>query len=289
MAKSEMSILVTGGNGFVGRQLTKVLRLTGANVVSLTRDDADLTNSLQVADILSGDSYDVVVHTASHGPWREEIEPEILETKEVSMTVNLLSQTSSKTRFILIGSMAEYGQSGVLGEGLVCRPNTPYGIAKLKCTETAMYYAKHFDRRVTILRLFGVFGNAEPQHRLIPSIVSSANKNEPLLLSDGLQIRDFVHLGHVCRCITHILMTNSFNGQIVNIGSGEGISIKELILSLIDEGLLRRDLPNFGVIPRRKTDEDVLVADIARLQTVIKDKPLNVLDYLRHRLSTQGS
>ena len=51
MTKSKMSILVTGGNGFVGRQLTNVLRLTGANVVSITRADADLTNSSQVANM----------------------------------------------------------------------------------------------------------------------------------------------------------------------------------------------------------------------------------------------
>ena len=205
------------------------------------------------------------------------------------MTANLLSKSGDKTRFIQIGSMAEYGQSGVLSEDLICQPNTPYGIAKLQCTETALHYAEHFDRRVSILRLFGVFGSAEPRHRLIPSIVNSANKNEPLLLSDGLQIRDFVHLAHVCRCIAYILTTDAFNGQIVNIGSGEGISIKQLILSLINEGLLERDLPKFDAIPRRKTDEDMLVADVSKLRNVIKEKPLHVLDYLRCRLSMQNS
>ena len=119
---------------------------------------------------------------------------------------------------------------------------------KQRCT-----MLEHFDRRVSILRLFGVFGSAEPRHRLIPSIVNSANKNEPLLLSDGLQIKRLVHLAHVCRCIAYILTTDAFNGQIVNIGSGEGISIKQLILSLINEGLLERDLPKFDAIPRRKT------------------------------------
>jgi nucleoside-diphosphate-sugar epimerase len=164
-----------------------------------------------------------------------------------------------------MGSMAEYGYSGTHSEDTFCQPSSAYGFAKHCSTNYALAARVAHGLDIRIARLFGVYGPGESSSRLFPFLVSRLLAGSDVELSDGLQVRDFVHVDDVCRILWDFSDMPLSNAPIINVGTGIGVSVRAVCEKVADYlGISQKHLI-FGAKPRRVVDEEVLVAQTGRL------------------------
>ena len=127
---------------------------------------------------------------------------------------------------------------------------------------------KKFKFPAVILRLYLVYGPGQDANRVIPITILNAIKNKKFNCSDGLQFRDFVHIDDVTDAIIKTLRTNKVSGNIFNIGSGQPVQIKKIILKICK--LVGSGRPQFGKIKLRKDEISSLYPDITRAKKILK-------------------
>ena len=259
--------VVTGAEGFIGARLVRLLRSRGYETLSWTRSEGDLRDTALVAENLKQIEPGLIFHCAGSlpgadgGSWGA-------VGDDARMLTNLATAMPRDARLVFTGSMAEYGRSGYLNELDPCHPGSSYGFAKLSATNSALALRVTHGLDIRVARLFGVYGPGEAPQRLIPHLLARLATGQPIPLSDGGQVRDFVHVNDVCACLIRLAATAHLPFPIVNIGTGVGLSVREVCETVAatigaDPGLLQ-----FGKIPRRAVDEDCLVAQIGRLATL---------------------
>jgi nucleoside-diphosphate-sugar epimerase len=111
-------------------------------------------------------------------------------------------------------------------------------------------------------RLFNLFGPGEQPARLVPTVIRRLSQREPVPCSDGLQLRDYLPVAEAARALAAVV-GSAVEGPI-NIGSGDGITVRELAIRIADL-IGSRGLLQFGALPRRAGEPDALVASITRL------------------------
>ena len=255
--------VVTGAGGFVGARLVAALAAADHPVAAWTRDTVDLADPAAVAAALAAARAGTVFHLAATPPHRIG-EGWQAAAAEVAMLAHLIGGLPRGARLIVTGSMAEFGRPGRHDERAPCTPNTAYGFAKHACILHALAMRTLAGADVAVARLFGVYGPGEAPGRLIPHLVARLSAGAPVDLSDGSQVRDFVHVDDVCAVLI-ALAAHAAPPPLVNVGTGTGVAVRDLCLALAtrlgaDPALLR-----FGAVARRAVDEDLLVADTALL------------------------
>ena len=130
---------------------------------------------------------------------------------------------------------------------------------------------KKFKFPAVILRLYLVYGPGQDANRVIPITILNAIKNKKFNCSDGLQFRDFVHIDDVTDAIIKTLRTDKVSGNIFNIGSGQPVQIKKIILKICK--LVGSGRPQFGKIKLRKDEISSLYPDITRAKKILNWKP----------------
>jgi nucleoside-diphosphate-sugar epimerase len=256
--------LVTGAQGFIGRRLLARLQGLGRNAVGWSRADGDLRDGDRVSARLASLRPSHIIHLAA------QLRPAAADgfqqvADECRMLTNLISAMPAQGRLIHAGSMAEYGYSGAFDEGDPCRPRTAYGTAKLAATGVALAARVLQRRDVRVARLFGVYGPGEAEGRLLPTLVTRLSQGLPVPLSDGMQVRDFIHVDDVCTVLMAMADADELALPLINVGTGVGVSVRqvcEMTAHILDAdpALLR-----FGETPRRSVDEERLIARTERL------------------------
>ena len=214
-----MKVLLTGGSGFVGRNLAESLsdRFT---LFAPTHRELELLNPAAVEDFVAARRIDAVVHTAVRGGER------ILE-EALRMQLNLLQLADRVDRILYFGSGAEYAKTRDLvkvkeDEAGAQIPADPYGLAKLICNDMA-----RSRKRVVNLRLFGVYG---PHEGYLYKFISNAIVKN--LLGLDILIRqdvvfDYLFVDDLVPVVEHFL-TSTFDFADYNVTPTESISLREL-------------------------------------------------------------
>jgi len=187
-----MKILITGANGFIGRNLYKSLQACKQyEVIGLTRKDCDLTDCLQVNEYFKDKYFDIVIHTAINGGRRLiKDEPSIFHNNLV-MAVNLLANKQSFKYFFNFSSGAENNEA--IDNGLY------YAASKYIITNMVRNY--NWARQFKIYGCFGV--DEEPQRLIKSSILRYINK-EPMVCNEN-KYMDFIYIEDVCTIIKHYI------------------------------------------------------------------------------------
>lgn len=268
-------IAVTGARGFIGRHLTRCLYGLGAVVdewdIANVAYPVDLTDARAVEERLAATRPAAVFHLAATAVGHNSSHDASAVATAVSMASTLvgsMKQTGSQARLVVVGSMAEYGRaSHPIREDFCCRPMTAYAIAKLAATCYFLAYGPPAGLSVVVPRLFGVYGPGERMGRLFPALVEGLSGSAPVLLSDGNQVRDFVHVADVVRVLVG-LMDCDHQG-LVNVGTGQGVRVRDAARWVA--GAFGKDASQlkFGARERSPGDEDHLVADCSLLEEVL--------------------
>jgi nucleoside-diphosphate-sugar epimerase len=280
MTSSLGSLVVTGAGGFIGRRLCAHLAAAGRQVVAVSRgplpgfpcpvSQVDVSDAPELTGIIREVAPVAIIHLASVGvkPSQSADLTAVPANLALAHAVVLAAASVPGCRVIHTGSMAEYGSHvGALHEDLPLAPaatTTAYALGKLVAGLHAQAMGARLGVQVVVARLFGVFGPGEEPHRLFPTLLTNLRAGQPVLLSDGRQRRDFIHVDDVCEVLTALADHPSVAG-VVNIGSGEAVEVARICRGIAaalgaDPALLR-----FGARPRSPGDTDLLLADTRRL------------------------
>jgi UDP-glucose 4-epimerase len=221
-----MRILITGGSGFIGRNLAEQLAST-YEVLAPSSAELDLLQEQAVREYLSAHNFDVIVHAAATRSNRRLAVPPDLLDRNCRMFFNLVRNEERFGKMIHFGSGAEYQKTGlparVKEEYFDTHvPADSYGFSKYIC-------AKYIERseRLVELRLFAVFGRYEDYTvRFISNACCRALKGLPIVLRqdivfDYLYIKDLVN-------ITMWFIENNARHKAYNVCSGRPVALTEL-------------------------------------------------------------
>ena len=169
------------------------------------------------------------------------------------------------------GSGEEYGNiQAPFNEKMKEEPVSPYAIAKLITTNTALMLNKNYNYPICVIRPSNLFGKYQSKDKFIPYIVEKLKNNQEILATYGEQKRDFIHIDDFIKIIKELLeKSNLVKGEVINVGSGISISLKEIILNLKEELNSKSEI-RFGAIPYRENEMMNFSLDISKLKNILK-------------------
>jgi UDP-glucose 4-epimerase len=255
-------ILVTGASGFIGSHLCDRLVKDQAEVHAIYRTQAptaergrvrwwqaDVSEMSAVRRLFREIQPDVIYHLASHVKGAPNLE-HVLPTfhSNLQSTVNLLTLAAETgcRRVVLTGSLAEPDPNN--GELF---PSAPYAAAKWASSGYARMFHALYQLPVVIARVFMVYGPAQQDlTKLIPYVTLSLLRGETPKISSGDRLVDWVYVSDVVEGFVALGQAAGIDGETIDLGSGELISIREIVQQVASVVDPRASL-KFGALPDR--------------------------------------
>ncbi|WAU83831.1 UDP-glucose 4-epimerase GalE [Streptomyces sp. Qhu-G9] len=292
-----MTWLITGGAGYIGAHVARAMAEAGERVLAL--DDLSAGVPARLPDgipLVQGSALDGellkrvlaehavtgVVHLAARKQVGESVaQPTRYYQENVGGLATLLDAVAGAgvERFVFSSSAAVYGNPDVdlITEDTPCAPMSPYGETKLAGEWLVRAAGRAHGIRTACLRYFNVAGAAAPEladtgvFNVVPMVFDRLTRDEaPRIFGDdyptpdGTCVRDYIHVADLAEAhlaAARLLVTADTPGDLtVNIGRGEGVSVREL-LTLIGE--VTGDTRPVLVEPRRPGDAPRAVASAA--------------------------
>ena len=305
-----MSVLVTGGAGYIGSHAVKVLLSKGYDVVVVDnletghKEAVDSKAKLYIGDIADDKLMDKVfkendivgvIHFAAYSLVGESMtNPHKYYENNVSKTNHMLESMvrNNVKNLVFSSTAATYGEPERVPilETDKQVPTNVYGQTKLSMEQMIAWYGKIHGLKHVALRYFNVAGAMEdgsigeahnPETHLIPIILQVANnKREKLNVfgddyptKDGTCIRDYIHVLDLCDA--HVLaleyLINGNPSDVFNLGSGEGFSVLEMVNAA--RKVTTHPIP-LQIADRRAGDPAVLIASSSKAKQVLKWNPI---------------
>lgn len=268
------TILLTGASGFVGRQIAKALQSRGHRLRLVLRPGGLLRGGLAVDGVDALETHDLFaedadwwasrlagIDTVIHAAWYVEPGKYLDSPVNVDCVIGSLALAQGAIQagvkhFIGVGTCFEYKlPNAEITETSEPGPVTLYAAAKL-----ALYgmLARRFAEAgtdFTWARLFYLFGEGEHPARLFPTLHRKLSAGEPMLLSSGDKIRDFLDVAEAGRLIATLAETRQTG--VANVCSGRPVTIRQIAEEIADI-YGRRDLLEFGAVTVHPRDPEAV-------------------------------
>jgi len=302
------TVLVTGGAGYIGSHVVKILgesdysivvydNLSTGSVKSVLHGElvvGDLSDKAALSDLFSSYEFDAVLHFAASISALESIKnPLKYYINNTCNTIMLLNecQKHKVSNFIYSSSAAVYGvpSPSPLTETAQLKPTTPYGTSKMITEQVIKDFSEISDMNYVILRYFNVAGadsetrigqNTKDTSHLIKRACQAAAGLSPEIsifgtdydTPDGTCIRDYIHIEDLS--YAHLLSLEYLIGKnesiILNCGYGHGYSVKEVLDTV--KQITKIDFPVKNT-KRRLGDAPIVIADNCLIRTTLKWSP----------------
>lgn len=303
-----MSILVTGGAGFIGSHLIELLlrecdeliadgpivcldnfndyydpSLKRANVAGFKNDrrvsviEGDFCDFAATERLFARHGFRYVLHLGAYAGVRYSVEnPAVYERTNVGGTLSLLeaARRHAVERFLLVSSSTVYGNTAAVPfveDSPLGVPMSPYGASKLAAELMARTYGQLHGVPVVALRPFSVYGprlRPDLAMAVFTRLIDAGKKIT--LYGDGSIRRDFTHVGDICRGIVTAMTADDVVGEEINLGHSQPIEMRVLI------GLLQESLGKKAIIdrrPQRPEDLPVTCADLTKAGRLLGYQP----------------
>lgn len=308
-------VLILGGGGFLGANLSRGLLQAKFEVSILEKPGADMSRLIdilpqlnifeiplqetsQIRDIIRSAGIDTVLHLAST------LLPSSLgadfarEQQEVITPTFLLL-----TEFAELGVKVVFFSSGgtVYGRAMEgpfreTDPRAPinfYGLGKSLTEDSIAFLHRVAGLNCLVLRPSNPYGRFQPlrgSQGFISVVIGKALEGEPIeIWGDGSVVRDYLSVDDLTQAVTELLIRD-IQGITLNVGSGKGHSLVEVVATI--EDVIGRKLPVFFQ-PKRSVDVPVAVLDIANLRKHIPFEPVDlqqgITDYFRWIKACHGN
>ena len=301
-----MKILVTGGAGYIGGTVTRLLLERGHSVVvydnlcharrsmvpsGATFVEGDVADNKRLEGLFEDGSFAGVMHFAALIEAGESMQkPELYFRNNTAATLSLLEAMLKKNlnRLVFSSTAALYGEpvSTPILEDAALLPTNAYGESKLLVEQMLSWMHRVHGLRYASLRYFNVAGAIpgrgeahEPESHLIPLILDVALGRRTSIkifgqdypTPDGTCVRDYIHVADLAEA--HLLAFEALDQRdrmIYNLGNGHGFSVREVVESA--RRVTGRPIP-VEELPRRPGDPSVLIASSAKIVTELAWKP----------------
>ena len=281
-----MRIFLTGGTGFIGNYLIKLLIENKYEVYALNRNYnpcSDLFKNrvnwvkkgLDEINLNDLQGMEVIIHLASAGVSPKKASWEELEQVNIKSSLRLirLACKANVRRFIAAGTCLEYGEESNKWERIPpsasLKPLTPYAISKAKSFSLLKDFARINNIEMIYCRVFTAYGEGQYERNFWPSLNCAAKEGRDFCMSMGNQIRDFIPVNDVANYFLKAIQRIDVLPRepfVVNIGTGIGLSLKEFAIQewqrLEAKGKL---LP--GSLSTRRNEIHRIVADTIGLNS----------------------
>jgi UDP-glucose 4-epimerase len=285
------SILIIGGAGFIGSNLSLILNEQGFKVTIVDQFNAIDQNSnikfIQgnfsdtnfLGSLFRKEKFDVVIQLVSTLIPSSDY-GEFNNSKDLNSFANfelikiMLENNSDKLIFFSSGGTV-YGKCNMplINEEEKLKPHNYYGFSKLLIEEYIQLQGRLNNLKYVIVRPSNPYGRGQKVHSkqglIVVAMGKILNKQAIDIWGDGSIVRDYLHISDLCFAVNEILKSNNWQ-KIYNIGSGEGVSVKDL-LYLIENTIQRKMEINY--YPSRITDVPSNVLDISKIRNEIGWKP----------------
>lgn len=300
-------ILVTGGAGYIGSNTAHLLLRRGYEVVvvdDLSRGHAHnvagvpfhklhLGETQQLADLISSEKIDAVIHFAAFISVGESTQkPELYFSNNVGGTLSLLDAMvrTQVQRLVFSSTAAVYGLPAVvpIPEDSPFAPVSPYGDSKVIVEKILAWLDQYRDLRSIVLRYFNACGadpesdlgeEHDPETHLIPLLFRAIATGKPITIfgndyetPDGTCVRDYIHIVDLAQA--HVLAVEKLlaggRSGAFNVGTGAGHTVLEVVQAV--EDITGKKVP-LDIGPRRDGDAPLLVANSDKLKNALGWKP----------------
>jgi len=289
---NKLHILVTGGAGFIGSHLCDQLLSNGHKVVAVDNlingklrnieqaqrnpdfsfIQEDILNASKMIELTKG--VDVIFHLACLGVRHSIHSPRENHLVNAEGSLNMLeaARANHVKHFYYISTSEIYGdvKTFPINEFAVPLPKTVYGSSKLAGENYAYSYFQCYQLPVTVLRIFNNYGPRAHYEgdagEVIPrSIVNMLYGKNPIIFGDGSVTRDFFFVKDTAKVLSELINTKGLAGEIINIGTGEEITMKHLMEQLIT---LVNNGNHIEYLDDRPADVPRLWVDNAKFNTI---------------------
>jgi UDP-glucose 4-epimerase len=288
-----MKALVTGGAGFIGSNLVRLLLAEGHEVHVLDSLASGYRGNLEgvpLSRLVWGDIRDasmvdaamagteVVFHlAASVGNARSIDHPHVDASMNVIGTLNILEgmRRHGLRKIVFSSSAGIFGELRTLPirEDHPVEPDSPYGAAKLGAEKLCLAYAKLYPMEAVCLRYFNVYGERQRYDaygNVIPIFAHRMIFGQPItIFGDGEQTRDFINVQDVARANLAAGLNKGVSGAF-NLGSGTSITINRLVELMVDSSGLKVDVRHGS---ERKGDVRHSRADVSAIRQALGWEP----------------
>jgi len=287
-----MTVLVTGGAGFIGANFIRLLindsdervinldKLTYAgnleNLAGLEDHPryrfvrGDVCDQQLVTGLLAEERVAAVVHFAaeSHVDRSVDAPREFLDTNVLGTQVLLeAARQTGVERFLQISTDEVYGSlgdTGAFSEETPLAPNSPYAASKAAADLVCRAYHHTFQLPVIITRCSNNYGPYQFPEKLIPLMIANALEGKPLpIYGDGLNVRDWLYVEDHCAAIKNVLERGR-PGEVYNVGGHNELPNLTLVKMLLRELDLSEDLISF--VPDRPGHDRRYAIDAGKIE-----------------------
>lgn len=284
-------VLVIGGNGFIGSNIVNYLN--NKNVFSATYDikkgntgkenyEGNIVDDISFDSIIS--QHDVIIYLITTvSPKKSMDDPESAYKNDVPLLIKTLeSCVKSGVKRVIFSSSGGTIYGETIGhnakEDDQKFPINNYAICKLTCEYILEMYNKLYNMENISLRISNPYGNGQRPESgvgVITTFIDKVCKNEIItLFGDGSITRDFINVDKVAEAF-YLATKWKFDNDVTpifNIGSGQGISLKEIV-DLISVTL--NIVPNINFLPEREFDVKSNVLDVSKSEKYLDYKPIS--------------
>lgn len=303
-----MRVLITGGSGFIGKELIKELlnkdfQITATVHNNFINDDSqtsnkknikfipcDISNEVQVNSIFENNEFDGVFHLAGQTFRKDNPNPQIYFQSNFMTTLNLLEacKNYNVSKFIFSSSIATYGLSPgqntpeyvPVDENHKNSPYDFYDLSKHFAEKLCSYYSDRFNVNSSVLRYSRVFGPLMGKG-LFHIVTKNSLSNNPIQINGDVST-DFVFVDDVVQA--NILSFEKANGfNLFNIGSGEEITLLEIANEIVKLTNSSSKI-NFNDEPKSKFSLDISKAknELGYIPTSVKVSLKEVVNHIKN-------
>ncbi len=270
--------MVTGASGFIGGHLRRRLLSLGQRVIALSSAELDLRDEGAVEKVFGAEPIARVYHLAAFGVRAEaDNVKEVIEVNTVaSLSLARAALRHKVERFIYLGSGFEYQPRDTpIDEEAPLGSHNLYGASKAAGWLLMDYLRREEGLPLTTLRPFTVYGPGESASKLVPYVALHALNREPMQLTAGAQIRDYIYVSDVVDALVGAADGENLTGRVYNLGAGaaHALSVRALVERILELAGAPLSLCAFGAAARTRRDPPYLVADASRAHRELKWQP----------------